>query len=98
MATRLETTQVLNTPYGWRADTIIAQHQLRFTTMKRFNLAITTDVVIVPESFVLLNDFYEVVLRENLPPTRQNIIDQHTKALAHLPEVIARLKALKESK
>ena len=94
MTTRLETTQVLNTPYGWRADTIIAlpQCQLRFTTMKRFNLAIVTDVVIVPESFVLLNDFYEVVLRENLPPTRQNIIDQHTKALAHLPEVVARLK------
>ena len=95
MTTRLETTQVLNTPYGWRADTIIAlpQCQLRFTTMKRFNLAIATDVVMVSaESFVLLNDFYEVVLRENLPPTRQNIIDQHTRALARLPEVIARLK------
>ena len=92
MTAGLETTQVLSTPYGWRADTIIPQHQLRFTTMKRFNLAIATDVVIVPESFVLLNDFYEVVLRENLPPTRQNIIDQHTRALAHLPEVVARLK------
>ena len=92
MTAGLETTQVLSTPYGWRADTIIPQHQLRFTTMKRFNLAITTDVVIVPESFILLNDFYEVVLRENLPPTRQNIIDQHTRALARLPEVIARLK------
>ena len=96
MATRLETTQVLNTPYGWRADTIIAlpQCQLRFTTMKRFNLAITTDVAMVSaECFVLLLDFYEVIFRENLPPTRQNITDQHTKALAHLPEVLPRLKA-----
>ena len=93
MTAGLETTQVLSTPYGWRADTILPQHQLRFTTMKRFNLAIASDVVMVSAgSFVLLNDFYEVVLRENLPPTRQNIIDQHTRALAHLPEVVARLK------
>jgi hypothetical protein len=99
----MEKTQVYKSHYGWQAQTRVWLDDVRvleFMTMKRFNGQLATTATCMSKqdgsrflSYVMLQDFSERLISENVRVTEKAVVNQHSYALSLVEEVKARCAA-----